>query len=62
MTANLAARFERLPFTKYQRNLVLLIGTAYAFDGAELAVLTFALAPLRSALVIAIDLSPYSPR
>ncbi|MCG3754009.1 MFS transporter [Amycolatopsis sp. Poz14] len=49
MTANLAARFERLPFTRYQRNLVLLIGTAYAFDGAELAVLTFALAPLRSA-------------
>jgi putative MFS transporter len=50
--SSVTARLERLPFTRYQKTLVLIIATAYAFDGVELAVLTYTLAPLKAAFAL----------
>jgi MFS transporter, putative metabolite:H+ symporter len=43
---NLAQRFERLPFTRWQQKIFLIIGTAWLFDSIDLASLTFVLAPI----------------
>src|SRR5918998_4443352 len=45
-TLNLAGRFERLPMTRYQRTIFLIIATAWLFDSIDLASLTFVLAPI----------------
>jgi putative MFS transporter len=45
-TLNLAGRFERLPMTRYQRTIFLIIATAWLFDSIDLAALTFVLAPI----------------
>jgi putative MFS transporter len=43
---NLAQRFERLPMTRYQNKLFLIIATAWLLDSIDLAALTFVLAPI----------------
>jgi MFS transporter, putative metabolite:H+ symporter len=43
---NLAQRFERLPLTRYQNKIFLIIATAWLFDSIDLASLTFVLAPI----------------
>lgn len=43
---NLAARMERLPLTRYQNKLFLVIATAWLFDSVDIAALTFILAPI----------------
>lgn len=43
---NLAQRFERIPLTRYQNKLFLIIATAWLFDSMDLAALTFLLAPI----------------
>lgn len=42
----LPARFERLPFTKYQRTLLAMVATAFFFDSVDVTALTFTLAPI----------------
>ncbi len=43
---DLPARFERLPFTKYQRRLFGVVATAFFFDSLDVTFLTFVLAPI----------------
>lgn len=43
---NLAQRFERLPLTRWQHKVFLIIATAWLFDSIDLASLTFVLAPI----------------
>lgn len=46
--ANVPARLERLPLTRYQKRLFVIIATAWLFDSIDLAALTFVLAPISS--------------
>ncbi len=43
---NLPQRMERLPLTRYQQVLFLIIATAWLFDSVDLAMMTFVLAPI----------------
>jgi putative MFS transporter len=43
---NLPQRMERLPLTRYQRVIFLIIATAWLFDSIDLAMMTFVLAPI----------------
>lgn len=43
---NLPQRMERLPLTRYQRTIFLIIATAWLFDSMDLAMMTFVLAPI----------------
>jgi putative MFS transporter len=43
----IAARFERLPFTRYQLTLFLIIATAWFFDSIDLGALTFLLGSIK---------------
>jgi MFS transporter, putative metabolite:H+ symporter len=43
---NLPQRMERLPLTRYQRIIFLIIATAWLFDSMDLALMTFVLAPI----------------
>jgi len=45
---NLPQRMERLPLTRYQRVIFLIIATAWLFDSMDLAMMTFVLAPISS--------------
>ena len=45
-TLNLPQRMERLPLTRYQRVIFLIIATAWLFDSMDLAMMTFVLAPI----------------
>lgn len=45
-TGEVSARLERLPWTRYQRGLFLVIATAWLFDSIDLGALTFLLAPM----------------
>src|ERR1035438_7616712 len=44
----IAARLERLPFTRYQFMLLAVIATAWFFDSIDLGAITFLLGPIRS--------------
>lgn len=44
--AQLSARLERLPMTKHQARMFVIIATAWLFDSMDLAALTFILAPI----------------
>ena len=46
---NLPQRMERLPLTRYQRVIFLIIATAWLFDSMDLAMMTFVLAPISTA-------------
>jgi len=50
---NLAQRMDRLPLTKYQRTLFLIIAMAWLFDSMDLMMLTFVLAPVAQAFKLA---------
>jgi MFS transporter, putative metabolite:H+ symporter len=43
---SLPMRFERLPFTNYQRRLFAVVATAFFFDSLDVTFLTFVLAPV----------------
>lgn len=43
---NLPQRMERLPLTRYQRKIFLIIATAWLFDSADLGMMTFLLASI----------------
>lgn len=43
---NLSQRFERMPLTRWQHKIFLIIATAWLFDSIDLASLTFVLAPI----------------
>ncbi len=43
-----AERLERLPITSYQIRLFLIIGTAFFFDCIDIAMMTFALGPIKT--------------
>lgn len=43
---NLPQRMERLPLTRYQQVIFLIIATAWLFDSIDLAMMTFMLAPI----------------
>lgn len=43
---NLPQRMERLPLTRYQNKLFLIIATAWLFDSMDLGMMTFILAPI----------------
>lgn len=43
---NISSRLERLPLTRYQRVLFVVIATAWLFDSIDLAALTFVLGPI----------------
>jgi len=43
---NLSQRFERMPLTRYQNMIFVIIATAWLFDSIDLASLTFVLAPI----------------
>lgn len=45
---SVAERLERLPLTSYQHILFLIIATAWFFDCVDIAMMTFALAPIKS--------------
>lgn len=45
-TSEVSARLERLPWTRYQRGIFLMIATAWLFDSIDLGALTFLLAPI----------------
>lgn len=45
---DLTGRLERLPLTRYQKRLFVIIATAWLFDSMDLAALTFVLAPISS--------------
>ncbi len=47
---NLPQRMERLPLTRYQRVIFLIIATAWLFDSVDLAMMTFLLAPISKEL------------
>ncbi|MBY8824480.1 MFS transporter [Sphingomonas colocasiae] len=44
--ASIAARFERLPFTAYQRRIALILVSCFAIDAVDLAMLSYLLAPV----------------
>src|SRR6478609_1451960 len=44
--ASIGERFERLPFTRYQTKLVLVLATCYLVDAADLNLLAYLLAPV----------------
>jgi putative MFS transporter len=46
--ASIAARIERLPITRYQILLLLIVGTAWFFDSIDLGSLTFVLGSIKS--------------
>ena len=46
---NLPQRMERLPLTRYQKIIFLIIATAWLFDSMDLALMTFVLAPISKA-------------
>ncbi|WP_406633197.1 MFS transporter [Amycolatopsis sp. WGS_07] len=46
--AALLARLEGLPFTKLHKRIVAIVATAYLVDAADVAILTFVLAPISS--------------
>jgi MFS transporter, putative metabolite:H+ symporter len=46
--AGIAARLERLPFTRYQFMLLSVIATAWFFDSIDLGAITYLLGPIRS--------------
>ncbi|GAB2972135.1 MFS transporter [Amycolatopsis acidiphila] len=48
--ANIAARFERLPFTGYQKRLAAVLATCFMIDGIDLNMLSFLLAPISADL------------
>lgn len=48
--AEVAARLERLPFTRFQRRLLAVVSSAYLFDSLGVAIMTFVLAPVRAEL------------
>jgi putative MFS transporter len=48
VVADIAARLERLPFTRYQLILFTVIATAWFFDSIDLGAITFLLGPIRS--------------
>lgn len=45
-TSDVSARLERLPWTRYQRGMFLVIATAWLFDSIDLGALTFLLTPI----------------
>lgn len=49
---NLVGRLERLPLTRYQKRLFVIIATAWLFDSIDLAALTFVLAPISTAFAL----------
>ncbi|GAA2868849.1 MFS transporter [Streptosporangium fragile] len=44
--AAVSARLERLPWSRFQRGLFLVVATAWLFDSIDLAAITFLLAPI----------------
>lgn len=46
----LAARFERLPFTRYQKKLVAILATCYTVDAIDMIILSYLLAPISADL------------
>jgi putative MFS transporter len=44
--AAVSARLERLPWTRFQRNIFLVIATAWLFDSIDLGAITFLLSPI----------------
>jgi putative MFS transporter len=44
----IAARLERLPFTRYQLMLLGVIATAWFFDSIDLGAITFLLGPIKA--------------
>lgn len=46
--ANVSARLERLPMTRYQRMIFAIIATAWLFDSMDLAALTFVLGSIKA--------------
>ncbi|MEH1016250.1 MFS transporter [Micromonospora sp. CPCC 206060] len=44
--AAIAARLERLPWSRFQRGLFLVVATAWLFDSIDLAAITFLLGPI----------------
>ncbi|GAA5049553.1 putative MFS transporter [Thermocatellispora tengchongensis] len=44
--AAVSARLERLPWSRFQRRLFLVVATAWLFDSIDLAAITFLLAPI----------------
>lgn len=46
--ANVAARLERLPMTRYQRWLFSIIATAWFFDSMDLGIMTFVLGSIKT--------------
>jgi putative MFS transporter len=48
MSAHVAARFERLPMTGYQRKLFAIIATAWFFDSLDLGMMTFVLGSIKA--------------
>ncbi|WP_369871203.1 MFS transporter [Herbaspirillum sp. 3R-3a1] len=47
---SVAARIERLPLTKYQRLIFMVIATAWLFDSIDLAIMTFMLGSIKTDL------------
>lgn len=47
-TYTISERFERLPVTRYQNILFLIIATAFLFDGVEIVNMTFALPSIKA--------------
>ncbi len=45
---SVAERLERLPLTSYQIKLMLILGTAWFFDCIDMAMMTFALSPIKT--------------
>ncbi len=45
--ADIAARFERLPLTSYQKAIFAIIATAWFFDSMDLGALTFVLGSIK---------------
>lgn len=45
-SALIAARFERLPFTAYQKKLALILASCFAMDAVDISMLAFLLAPI----------------
>lgn len=45
-SASIAARFERLPFTAYQKKLALILASCFAMDAVDISMLSFLLAPI----------------
>jgi putative MFS transporter len=45
-SVTIAARFERLPFTAYQRKLAVILASCFAMDAVDISMLSFLLAPI----------------